>query len=150
MDSLPNLKLDPLKDADMCFGCGKANPVSLKLKFTWDEANQTAAASFTPSKYWQGWSGYVHGGVTACILDESIGQATMYAGLNSVTAKLQVRYRKMIAIEQTYTVSCKIARQTSRLVETEARITDKDGNVMAEGTSTQYIVGPRLEGQILE
>jgi uncharacterized protein (TIGR00369 family) len=147
MDSLPHLELDPSKDADMCFGCGKANPVSLKLKFTWDEANRTAAASFTPSKYWQGWSGYVHGGVTACILDESIGQATMFAGINSVTAKLQVRYRKMIAIGQIYTVSCKIAKQTSRLVETESRITDKEGNVMAEGTSTQYIVSSRPEEQ---
>lgn len=146
MDSIPELHLDPTKDIDMCFGCGKANPVSLKLKFKWDSEKKTAMADFTPDKYLQGWSGYVHGGVTACVLDEAIGQATMFAGVNSVTARLQVRYRKMIAIGNTYTVSCTITKKSSRLVETASRITDKDGNIMAEGTSTQYVVSPRPEG----
>jgi uncharacterized protein (TIGR00369 family) len=129
----------------MCFGCGKNNPIGLKLKFTWDKKTRAASADFNPDENMQGWAGYVHGGIIACILDEAIGWAAMSAGTNSVTAKLQVRYRRMVPIGQSYTVSCRVTKQSSRLIETEAKLTDKTGSVFAEGVSTQFVVSPREE-----
>jgi len=139
----PKLELNPYKDQDLCFGCGQANPIGLKLKFSWDEKTRTSSALFTPNQNLQGWAGFLHGGVAACVLDEAIGWASMFAGTNNVTAKIQVRYRRMIPVNQTYIISCRIVKQNSRLVETEAKLTDQAGIVFAEATSTQFIVSQR-------
>ena len=147
MENWPRVELDPFndKDQDMCFGCGKANPIGLKLKFTWDAERKTASADFIPDINMQGWAGFLHGGITACVLDEAIGWAAMYAGTNNVTAKLQVRYRKMIPVGGKYVVSAHVSKHNSRLIETEALIQDEYGNIMAEGSSTQFIVSERKD-----
>jgi acyl-coenzyme A thioesterase PaaI-like protein len=140
MDLWPKVSMETGKEYKMCFGCGESNPIGLKLKFKWD--GRTACTEFTPGENHQGWAGYVHGGITSCVLDEAMGRAAMLAGFNNVTAKMQTRFRKMIPIRQTYQVSCTVTRRTSRLIETEAKITDRDGQVLAEATSTQFLVGP--------
>jgi acyl-coenzyme A thioesterase PaaI-like protein len=141
----PKLEVDPNKDQNFCFGCGKSNPIGLKLDFKWDAANHTAWADFTPGQNLQGWGGYLHGGIAACVLDEAIGWASMFAGTNNVTARLQVRYRRMVPIDQKYKVSCRITKQNSRLIETEAILADLSGEVYTEATSTQFIFGQREE-----
>ena len=138
MENWPNLDLEVERNLGICFGCGKNNPYGLKLKFEWD--GKTASAVYIPSPKHQGWSGYLHGGVTACILDEAMGWASLYSGFHSVTAKLQVRYRQMMPVDKIYRVTCSITRQTKRLIETRAALTGQDGEIFVEGTSTQFIV----------
>jgi uncharacterized protein (TIGR00369 family) len=139
MELYPKMELAKIKDYKMCFGCGKVNPIGLKLEFEWD--GKTARAEFTPGENHQGWSGYMHGGITACVLDEAIGWAALMGGAHSVTAKMQTRYRKMIPIGKPVVVTCTLTKVTSRLIETEARIMAQDGAVLAEATSVQYVVG---------
>ncbi len=143
METWPTVELDPQEGYDMCFGCGKSNPIGLKLKFAWNEETKTASAVFIPGENLQGWPNYLHGGMTAFVLDEAMGWAAMFAGVQNITAKMQVRFRRMVPIEQKYLVSCRIARHTSRLIETEATLSDFSGNVFAEGTSTQFIIKSR-------
>jgi acyl-coenzyme A thioesterase PaaI-like protein len=138
METWPRIDPEAMKDYRMCFGCGSDNPIGLKLRFEWD--GRTARAKFTPGNSFQGWGGYLHGGITACVLDEAMGQAALFAGFHNVTAKMQVRYRKMARLEETYTITCTVVRQTSRLIETEASLLSADGSVVAEATSTQFIV----------
>jgi acyl-coenzyme A thioesterase PaaI-like protein len=145
MEKWPKIDLQPSKDYSHCFGCGADNPIGLKLKFAWDAETRTARAEFIPNEHLQGWDGYVHGGITACVLDESMGWVAMLSGVNNVTAKMQVRYRQMVPLGRSYTVSCTITRRNSRLIETQAQLTDRDGNIYAEGTSTQFITSPREE-----
>ena len=66
--------------------------------------------------------------------------AAMFSGLHCVTAKMQIRYRQIAPIGKTYLVACSISKHTKRLVETEAVLTDKNGEVYAEGTSTQFVI----------
>ncbi len=145
MQNYPRIELEKLKNYTMCFGCGQDNPIGLKLKFTWD--GQTASAEFTPGENHQGWAGYIHGGVTAALLDESIGWAGLFAGFHSVTARMETRYRKMIPIGKPVKLTCTITKTTSRLLETEAKIVSQDGTLMAEATSTQFIVSPHDENE---
>ena len=147
METWPSVKLNPQEGYDMCLGCGKANPIGLKLKFDWDEQTKTASASFIPGENLQGWPNYLHGGMTALVLDEAMGWAAMFAGVHNITAKMQVRFRRLVPIGQNYRVSCRIARHTSRLIETEAILADLSGNVFAEGTSTQFIIKSEEEKQ---
>jgi uncharacterized protein (TIGR00369 family) len=145
MENWPKIDLEPFvdQDQDMCFVCGKSNPIGLKMQFNWDEKNRTVSADFIPDEKLQGWAGHVHGGISACIMDEAIGWAAMSAGTNNVTARLQVRYRRMLPINRKFVVSATITKLTSRLIETEAKICDEAGEVYAEATSTQFIVSKR-------
>lgn len=145
METWPKLNLTAQKEYSHCFGCGKQNPIGLKLKFKWDKKTATATAEFTPSEHFGGWPGYLHGGITACALDEAMGWTAMFAGFNNVTAKMQVRFRQLVPMDQTYLISCTVTRKTSRLIETAATLSDKNGQVLAEATSTQFVIGPREE-----
>ena len=57
----------------MCFACGKDNPVGLKLKIVKD--GDEARGEFIVSEFYQGWRGYVHGGIIFTILDEAMAYA---------------------------------------------------------------------------
>lgn len=144
---IPKIEFNNIENYDKCFGCGKANPIGLKLKFAWDEKTKTASADFVPGEQLQGWPGYLHGGITSCVLDEAMGWTAMFAGVHNVTAKMQIRFRKMAPIGQKYLVSCRITRHNTRLIETEAVLTDLSGSVLAEGTSTQFVVGSAEGGK---
>ena len=143
MSGWPKLDLNIEMGDGKCFCCGQNNPVGLKLKFDWD--GTTASAAFNPNENLQGWSGYLHGGITACVLDEAMTWAALLAGTNSITAKIEVRYRKLVSVEGKYTVSCTITRKTPRLIETAAKLTDKNGEILAEGTSTHFVVNHNKE-----
>jgi acyl-coenzyme A thioesterase PaaI-like protein len=141
MENRPKINLSTQKEYDKCFGCGIANPIGLKLKFILN--GETVKAEFTPSENLQGWPGYVHGGISAVVLDEAMGWVALFAGTNNVTAKMEVKYRKMMQIGEKYTVTGSITKRTSRLVETAASITGQDGEVYAEGEGLMYIVSQR-------
>ena len=126
------------KGYSMCFGCGPDNPIGLKLNFEWD--GTTARAEFTPSEVYQGWTGFLHGGIMTCILDEALCYAAFFTGVISVTARMQARLKRLASIGEPLIITSSIARKTKRLIETRAAISLKDGTRIAEGTSTQFVI----------
>ena len=81
------------KDLGMCFGCGQDNPFGLRLKFDWD--GQTATTHFMPTRSYQGWPGYVHGGIIVSMLDEVMAYAVKFSGTMCVTVKIQASFKRM-------------------------------------------------------
>ncbi len=141
---IPRLSVDTSpNEYRMCFGCGKDNPIGLKLKFQQD--GKQVRAEFTPKEHHQGWPGYVHGGVLFCLLDEAVGYATMYTGNNAVTAKIQIRLKRMVQVGEPLVITASVKKNNKRLVETEASICLKDGTVIAEASSTQFVFSQRKE-----
>ena len=135
---IPELKLNKIKENPMCFGCGKANPHSLKMKFT--EGGETTKSEFLPSEYHQSWPGYVHGGALIAALDEGIGKAVFVQGIWAVTAKIEVRLKRMARVNEPLTVSAKIIKKTSRTVEVEAYLRRQDDSIVAEANALMFIV----------
>ena len=88
MKNWPQISVNTDKEYSMCFGCGQNNPIGLKLTFKWD--GKTAKAEFTPNEFYQSWSGIVHGGIIICLLDEAMGYAALFEGMNCATASIQV------------------------------------------------------------
>ena len=138
MANWPQLSIDTSKELSMCFGCGKNNPIGLKLNFNWD--GKTATAEFTPNKFHQGWSGLVHGGIIECLLDEAMTYAPYFKGINCVTAKMQIRLRRPVLIDEALIITSSITKRKRKLVETEAAISLKDGTPVAESTATMFIL----------
>ena len=120
MESWPKISVETAKEYKMCFGCGSRNPIGLKLKFDWD--GKVARADFTPGENHQGWSNYVHGGIITCLLDEAVGWTALFAGFNTVTAKLNTRFRQMAVSGEPLVITCEITKNAKRLIETEARL----------------------------
>ncbi len=134
-DRLPEITRE---GANLCFACGQENPIGLKLKFKCSEGK--AEAEFTPIELYQGWPGVLHGGIICTILDEAMGYTVYPQGLNCITAKAEVRFKRPVPIGQPLIIKAQITNMTKRLVETKASIALKDGTELAEGISLMYVV----------
>jgi uncharacterized protein (TIGR00369 family) len=140
MTNWPKLSVNIDKDFDLCFACGQKNPIGLKLKFA--QEGKGVRAEFTPGELHQGWSGLVHGGIIGCILDEAMSYAALYAGVNSLTARMQTRFKRPLQTGQPLVVTARVTRQTRKLVEAEAEMHLKDGTPVADSTATMFIAQP--------
>jgi acyl-coenzyme A thioesterase PaaI-like protein len=122
----------------LCFGCGQKNPFGLKLNFTWDSS--VARAEFTPTKFYQGWPGLLHGGIIATLLDEVMSYAVRFSGFDFVTAKMQTNFKRPIFIEEPLVITGSVTTKKGKLVETKASIFLPDGALMADGTGSFVII----------
>lgn len=137
MTNWPRPPTYPTKECDYCFACGPKNPIGLKLKFDWD--GQEVKTKFTPGEYHQGWAGLVHGGIITCLLDEAMSYAALYSGINSLTARMQTRFKRPLPIDEPLTVTGAVTKKTRRLVEAKAELKLADGTLVAESAATMFI-----------
>ena len=123
---------------DMCFACGKGNPIGLKLDFRFDGEEYVTEFEVRPE--YQGWAGIVHGGLLATVLDETMARLLWEKDLNAITGRLNVRYHDRLAVGESVTVRARITKQRSPLVETSAKAAKADGTVVAEATAVSMEV----------
>jgi len=141
MSNWPQISLNTNNDNNCCFGCGADNPIGFKLKFQTD--GKTVRTEFTPGEQYQGWSGYLHGGITACLLDEVLSQAVHIEGLNCVTARLDTRLTHLIPINKPIVVTSMVTNKTLKVIKTKATVFLQDGTIAAEGTGTHFVVSAK-------
>ena len=135
--------IDIEKGYSMCFGCGEDNPIGLKLSFQRD--GKAVKAEFTPGKLHQGWADVVHGGILLSILDEAASYAAIFEGLFCITAKMETRLRRPAVIGEPLIITAATTRKTSRLVEAVAKISTKDGTLIAESRATLFVISKKKD-----
>ncbi len=135
---LPKVSINTDGTDEFCFGCGRNNPFGLKLQFKWD--GKMAKAEFTPNRHHQSWKGIVHGGIIACMLDEAMAYAARFQGLNCLTARMHVTFKRPAVVDELLLITSSIIRNARRLVETKASVFSQDGSLIAEATATQFVV----------
>ena len=81
-----------MRDASSCFVCSPTNPIGLHVRFVAD--GRTVTGEFVPSDLHVGFTGVVHGGILAAVLDDALAAVGYYQGFQTVTARLAVRYRR--------------------------------------------------------
>ncbi len=121
-----------------CFACGKDNPIGLKLSFEWD--GQFVRTEFTPTEPYQGWPGLAHGAIVMALLDEAMSWAAFYSGFCTVTGKLNAKLQKPARIGEPLSITGHITRATRKLLETEASVTLHNGERVAWGEGTMFIL----------
>lgn len=121
----------------MCFVCGPANPHGLHLHF--DCRDGVSEATFSPPAYLQGWPGVLHGGIVTTLLDEALAYAAWHAGLQGMTARLEVRLRQPAPLERPLTVRGWVEHRSARAVRARAELLE-GGKVLAEASGTVYRV----------
>ncbi len=119
-----------------CFVCGLKNPNGLKLNFEIDREKQTLKTTFVASPTFQGWDGIVHGGIISTLLDEAMAKLVHELGFESVTASLEIRFKKPAPILEPLRVYGTLTEVGKRLIRAKAHVAKDDGTVLATGTST--------------
>jgi len=119
-----------------CFVCGENNPSGLRLNFEIDKVNKTLKTTFVAGPVFQGYDGVVHGGIISTLLDEAMAKLCYELGYNTVTASLEIRFKKAAPILEPLLVYGEITEVNQRLVKARARVTKEDGTILAVATST--------------
>ena len=80
-----------------CLVCSGSNPFGLALEFE-VMPDGSVSTCFMGNPTLEGYPGWLHGGMVASLLDGTMTNCLFAHGLVAVTAGLNVRYRKPIAI----------------------------------------------------
>ena len=134
-------KLEP-KDGNGCFGCGGSNPCGMKLSFDLDWDEQRTRGSFIIGPEFAGGAGFVHGGIIAVVLDETMGKLSRLAGEQAVTAELSIRYRRPVPVDQAILVEGWQEEVSGRSRFRVAEMKDLQGHVLARGKGRFVVVDP--------
>jgi acyl-coenzyme A thioesterase PaaI-like protein len=133
----------------MCFVCGLENPKGLHLAFYEDDGG-SVVCQFTPPEEYQGYPGWLHGGITTALLDEVLGRAAIARDLWVATAKLEVRYRQPIPLGWPITIRGELTRVRSRVVEGRAEIHLADGTLAAEAEGVLVTISEEERARVEE
>lgn len=118
----------------MCFACGRDNPVGLQLKFV--EEEDCYVTHFVADRVFQGYEGIIHGGILATLLDEVMARYVWEKAGPAATARLQIEYRHPAPTGQRIEVRgwIKAQRRNGKVFETAALARLQDGTLLAEAT----------------
>ena len=113
-----------------CFACGPDNPIGLKLDIEGDGKRVTTR--FRPRREHEGWEGMLHGGIIATLLDELVAWICKKNGIDALTAKLEIRYRKPARIGEELLAYAELVEYRGRIVKAKARVVGTKEETVAE------------------
>jgi uncharacterized protein (TIGR00369 family) len=105
-----------------CFACSESHPCGLKLRFQLSE-QQVVWTCVTIGKQFQGYEGYVHGGIIATILDAAMTHYFLLRGQAALTAHMDIRYKRPLAPGQEIRVEAFLLKEHLPLYELRSRMT---------------------------
>jgi uncharacterized protein (TIGR00369 family) len=120
-----------LQGANHCFGCGPANAIGLQLEFSLAEDKSSNCLTMIPASY-EGPPGYVHGGIIATLLDESMSKAVRQLGVTAMTRQMEIQYLRPVPSGEEIRLVGRLLQSEGRKYWTEAKILNAKGNVLAE------------------
>ncbi|MEO0097225.1 MAG: PaaI family thioesterase [candidate division WOR-3 bacterium] len=127
-----------IKSSNYCFACGDENPIGFQLKII--ETENGVKTEFVPKKEYEGYQDIIHGGIVATLLDEMIAWACRKKGYNAVTAELQVRYKKPMALNKKYFAYGRISKIHHKLLIGESKVFDDEKNLIAYAQAKMYLI----------
>ena len=124
-------------NSDLCFVCGRNNPVGLYLRF-YDNGETEVVSDYTVASRYQGYPGIVHGGVLAAMLDEVVARVSMIGDPHHfmMSVRLEVLYRHPVPIDTPLKIRGRIIRLRGRLGKAQGEIILPDGTIACEAAIT--------------
>jgi acyl-coenzyme A thioesterase PaaI-like protein len=93
-----------------CFACGSNDGTGLGLKF-YKHEDGTVFGNFFADPKFEGYSGIIHGGIVATLLDSAMTHCLLMENIPALTGRLSVKYSTLI--------------RTGTDVKLEARVVDQ-------------------------
>jgi uncharacterized protein (TIGR00369 family) len=131
--NLSSEKLTPIahKAQSRCFGCGPANATGLQLEFLVAQDGSVVCPVTVPDRF-EGPAGYVHGGIIATMLDETMSKSVRVLGLTAMTRQMEIDYLRPVHSGTPIRLEGRILRSEGRKHWTEASIFDARGHMLAQ------------------
>jgi uncharacterized protein (TIGR00369 family) len=115
-----------------CFGCGHANPTGLRLEFLL-AADGTVVSLATVPESFEGHPGFLHGGIIATLLDETMSKAVRARGLTAMTRQIDIDYLRPVPSGVPLRMEGRVVRNERRKHWTKAKILSAEGATLAQG-----------------
>ncbi|MDD4755282.1 MAG: PaaI family thioesterase [Prolixibacteraceae bacterium] len=121
-----------------CFGCSPANDKGLHLEF-WEDGDEIIA-KWQPRKEFEGWTGVLHGGIQATLLDEAAAWLVFIKLKTAgVTAQLSVEYPKPAFISKgEFTVKAILVSFQKNIAKIRSILYDGDGHICATSDAEYF------------
>ena len=136
-----------------CFVCGVENDHGLHMQFYETESTPVeVVAEYTVPRHFQGYPGVVHGGILATMLDE-VTSRTIFRGDPPrfvVTARLAMRYRRPVPVEQPLRLTGRVVEDKGRVIRVAGTIEDISGTLLAEAEAVLMEVESSFFGDMPE
>lgn len=132
--------MSPILDIErdnLCFCCGSDNARGLHLAITYPVKGEAETELVVPG-WFSGWRNMTHGGLLSTILDEIMAHACIGIGgasESAVTAEMTVRFLKPVQTGSRIRAVGKVSEMKGRIVRTEGRLLDAEGNIATEATA---------------
>jgi acyl-coenzyme A thioesterase PaaI-like protein len=108
-----------------CWGCGD-NPDGIHLPQPTEEGIERYEAAVTFGERHQAGPGIVHGGLVAAALDEACGLLATWHRFPTVTARIFVRFRRPVVINQALGLAARVTDSRGRRIHVDAELRDAD------------------------
>lgn len=113
-----------------CVACGSTHGARLHFVALEDGTVETA---FAGGELYQGYPGFLHGGVIATLLDAAMTNCLFSQGRVAMTAELAVRYHRPVAADRGCTVRARLERAWGPLYVLQAELI-QDGEMRVSAT----------------
>lgn len=139
-----------LPTGDTCFVCGSKNGCGLKVRF-YTYGDGEAHTDFTPRDELCGYTGVVHGGIMATVLDEILGWGvSLGIGRFTVTGELTVRYVRPVVANRAYHVRARAIEDKGRYWVSEGEVIDADGTVCVKARGKFFPLTPEKTREVAD
>lgn len=108
-----------------CVVCGSDNPAGLGLEFL-PRGKGTVSASFSCHHALQGYTGLLHGGIIAALLDGAMTNCLFSLGISAVTAELSVRYLAPVTVDRPAEITATLEKSRGPLHYLHAELRQND------------------------
>lgn len=85
--------------------------------------------------------GYIHGGALDTLIDTAGGIVCWTMGCKVCTLNLSTSFIGNVKVGHTVFAEARVVRRTEHVVFTETDVYSDEGNILAKGSATMYIVG---------
>jgi len=103
-----------------CFACGSNNGVGLRLKFD-EKDDGSVMGYFTADPRFEGYSGIVHGGIIATLLDSAMSHCLFKKGIMALTGRLSIRYSFPIRVGTVVKLEARIMKRLHKVFFLQAK-----------------------------
>jgi len=126
-------KLTPMEHRaqNRCFGCGHANEDGLRLEFFLADDRSVVSLPSIPNTF-EGHAGFLHGGIIATLLDETMSKSVRARGFTAMTRHMEVDYLRPVPSATPLRIEGRVTRSEGRKHWSEARILNSHGTVLAQ------------------
>jgi len=121
-----------------CFGCSPANEAGLHLEF-WEDGDEIISR-WNPDKKYEGWTGVLHGGIQATLMDETAAWL-VFIKLNTagVTSRMEVSYSRAVFISKgCISVRARLISLERNIAKIKCSLADGEDRICAEATVVYF------------